>query len=374
MEVKDRQIYERFIEWLRKPWWEMPDSGVLMPLIRARYTPEEALLLTGIPFSGKTVEELAGFKKMDPEELAPVLEAMTIKGLVYKRVKGERVLYNLNDSFFVFLRSAFWHGKSDENTKTMAALVNQYFYNGFFEQYGDAHAKGLRTLPIRETIDDTRAILPYEDVIGVLDNPSYFAVSVCPCRHRKNIDDDSADCTYPAEVCLHFDDLGRYTVESGLGRKITREEARQILRQSAEAGLVHGVSNWKEKVDTICNCCKCCCMWFEAYHKLGHSRSLDESNYRVKTSPETCKACGLCVKRCPMEALTLEDSSEAGNKKGKAALVNPDLCIGCGVCAFKCPTKSLVLERREVTVDPPENMREYGHRYLADRIGAKAGE
>ncbi|MFC1965881.1 hypothetical protein ACFLWI_02900 [Chloroflexota bacterium] len=173
----------------------------------------------------------------------------------------------------------------------------------------------------------------------VLDSKDYFAVSICPCRHRKNIDPGSPDCQYPGaegsiEVCLHFDRLGRYTVESGLGREITRQEARKILRQCAEAGLVHGVSNWKEGADTICNCCRCCCLWFDAYYKLKHSMSLSPSNYRVRT--------------------------------------NPDICIGCGVCAYKCSSQSLMLERREVIKGPPKDGREYTRLVVADFAAARA--
>ena len=37
---------------------------------------------------------------------------------------------------------------------------------------------------------DTRQILPYEDVVKVLDNFEYYSVSDCPCRHRKNLDEE----------------------------------------------------------------------------------------------------------------------------------------------------------------------------------------
>jgi NAD-dependent dihydropyrimidine dehydrogenase PreA subunit len=326
-------------------------------------------------------------KQMDPAELRQRLDALAKKGLVFRSVRGETVRYSLNDFFFIG-RTAFWPGRTDEVTKTMAPLTNQYFYHGFYDQYDLTHLKGLRVLPIEKTIEDTRQILPYEDAVKLLDSVNYFTVSTCPCRHRKNIDPDSPDCKYPGpggsiEVCLHFDRLGHYIVENGLGREITRQETEEILRQCAELGLVHGVSNYQERVDTICNCCRDCCIAFEAFYKLKHSMSWSPSNYQVRTNPETCIGCGLCVRRCPMGARQLEGSPEAKNritivedksgkkvelknKTGKVSVVNPDLCIGCGICAYKCPTQSLVLERRETIQDTPKNPREYVELVMAD--------
>ena len=194
------------------------------------------------------------------------------------------------------------------------------------------------------------------------------------CRQRKHLDPDSSGCSSPLEVCLHFGRLGHYIVESGLGREITHIETKEILKQAAEAGLVHAISNWDEGGDTICNCCKCCCLFFEAYHVLKHDKSHDVSNYRVRTHAQTCKACGLCVERCPMEALHLEESAEATNKKGKAAVLEPDKCIGCGVCVYKCPTESLILERRETTQAPPKDVREWMNRWRQDQEAAAISE
>jgi formate hydrogenlyase subunit 6/NADH:ubiquinone oxidoreductase subunit I len=165
--------------------------------------------------------------------------------------------------------------------------------------------------------------------------------------------------------------MGRYLVENGLGRRIAKEEAKEILNVAADAGLVHAISNWQTDPDTICNCCKCACIFFECYHVLKHKRSHDFSNYRLKTRPQTCKACGLCVKRCPVQALRLEESSLADNKQGKAATLDRDACLGCGVCVHKCPTQSLSLELRAETLPPPQDMREWARRWTQDQKQAR---
>jgi Pyruvate/2-oxoacid:ferredoxin oxidoreductase delta subunit len=363
--MSEQTIYSKFIEWLSSTWIGLPETDELMPLIEARYTPEEAELLTGIPFSGRSVEELAEAKGTDPAELEPRMEALAKKGAVFRGVKDGSARYSLNDSMFSLYRSVFWPGRADEAAKAVASRANQYF-GAFFDQYAEVHTKGLRALPIEGTIDDTRQILPYEDVVKVIDGEDYFCVATCPCRHRKNLDPEEPDCEHETKNCLHFGRLARYMVEQGLGREITREETREILRQSADKGLVHGLSNWQKEVDTICNCCKCCCIWFECYHVLNHSESMEASNYEIVANTATCKGCGLCVKRCPMEALALEDNPAADNKTGKTTKLDGDRCIGCGVCVHKCPTKSLVLTRREAVTDPPEDMRECGMRFATE--------
>ncbi len=368
----DKDIYREFIDWLGKAWWGLPDSEHLMPTFQSFYSPEEAALLTGIPFSGRTLEELAEIKGMVPEELAPRLDALARRGAVWRSQKGESIRYSLNDSFFVFMRGPYWAEQPDDATKSTTKALNKYFYDGFMDQFKEAHTKGLRTIPIDKTIEDPRRILPYEDVVKFVDSQDYCTVSFCPCRQRKLLDPDSEVCDHPMEVCLHFGQLGHYIVENGLGREITQDETNKILKQAAESGLVHAISNWQEGADTICNCCTCCCLFFEAYHLLKHHKSHDISNYRVRTTPETCKACGLCVERCPMEALRLEDFPEATNKKGKVAVLDPDKCIGCGVCVYKCATQSLILERKEETYDPPKDVREWMERWYADKKAAAA--
>jgi Na+-translocating ferredoxin:NAD+ oxidoreductase RNF subunit RnfB len=370
--MSNQEVYARLIEWLNGAWWGLPDSEHLMPTIMTFYTPEEAALLTGIPFAGTNLGELAEIKDMDPAELGPKLDALAQRGAVWRTVRGDAVRYSLNDTMFTFLRGPYWAAEPDEATVAATTPLNKYFFDGFMDQFADAHTKGLRTLPIHETIEDPRQILPYEDVVKFVEAQDFHVATHCPCRQRKNLDPDSQSCDHPTEVCLHFGPLGHYIVENGLGREITQEETLAILKQAADSGLVHAVSNWEQGADTICNCCNCCCLFMDAYHVLGHSKSHDVSNYRVRTNAATCKGCAHCVRRCPVDAMQLKTSAQATNKFRKAAMMVDDRCIGCGVCVHQCPTDSLILERREEIYAPPRDGREWMERWREDNRVAQA--
>ena len=45
-----------------------------------------------------------------------------------------------------------------------------------------------------------------------------------------------------------------------------------------------------------------------------------------------CIACGVCVKVCPKDAISIEEN---------VAKINYDKCNNCGLCVEKCPTKSI---------------------------------
>lgn len=66
---------------------------------------------------------------------------------------------------------------------------------------------------------------------------------------------------------------------------------------------------------------------------------------KVTFEEDICKGCGLCVKACPMNIITL--NTEKINAKGyhPATVVDMDKCIACASCALMCPDVVITVER-----------------------------
>ncbi|MFB0562902.1 MAG: indolepyruvate ferredoxin oxidoreductase subunit alpha, partial [Candidatus Lokiarchaeia archaeon] len=341
---------------LRNWIFDLPDSKFLLPMFELRFTPEEAEFLSKIPFLPHTAEQLSEKLDMPVDKVTEKLDEFARKG-VLTRVEGRTaVRYALGDAVFMFYRNPGWWGKDDEWNRKLAPLLNQYYIDALIEDFRGHPTKGLRAIPINETIKDTRTVMPYEDIVKVIDNFEYYSVSTCACRHRHNLDPDFENCKHETLNCLHFDRLGKYIVQNGLGKEITREETLEILKKAADAGMVHGVTNSEEGMDTICNCCPCCCLFTESIRQIpkGHQ----PSNYLREMDEEKCKGCGVCVKFCPVDALELED---------KKVIYDLDQCIGCGVCVHKCPNDASWLVHCEGEQDYPKNQLEIASRLLKER-------
>ncbi len=366
--------YQRLRTWL----FGLPDSEVLMPMLELRFSPGEAEFLSGFPFVPSTMDQLTKRLGLPEESLKATMKPLMEKGLIcaFEGKNGTR--YAFTDHMFFLYRMPGWKGEDDEWNRKISSLANRYYVDHFGADFMGHPSRGLRAIPIARTIKDTRRILPYEEVLTYVEQEAYHSVTHCACRHRHNIDPAFETCLHDTENCLHFGKLGYYSVQQGMGRKITREETLDILKKAADAGLVHGISNSKTGMDTICNCCACCCLFLEPVKMPALVRGKHQrSNYVVKHDAQTCKACGLCEKRCPVNAITLKDKEPAPKpeegrklkpKDLKEVVYDPVECIGCGVCAHKCPTQSLSLVRRsDSEEDIPETLSELGRRFLMER-------
>lgn len=67
----------------------------------------------------------------------------------------------------------------------------------------------------------------------------------------------------------------------------------------------------------------------EIIPEQADSSEVQQSVYVVD---EGCIGCKICVRKCPVGAITMKD--------GKA-VIDSTKCISCGICAKKCPVKAI---------------------------------
>ena len=184
------------------------------------------------------------------------------------------------------------------------------------------------------TIEDLEQVIPYIDARSlILKHPDHIAVLDCPCRVAQE------NPCLPLDVCLIVGEpfasfiLGHHPDQS---RKITADEAVQILEEEDARGHVHHAF-FKDamlgRFYAICNCCSCCCGAMRA--QRNHIPMLASSGFLAAVDDELCVGCETCVEYCQFGALSILD--------GKS-VVDEAKCMGCGVCLSKCEQEAISLK------------------------------
>jgi ferredoxin len=202
-------------------------------------------------------------------------------------------------------------------------------------------AKALLTINQDIELTDLERVIPYKHARDIiLKNPDRIAVIDCPCRLSKE------NSCKPVDVCLVVGEPFVSFIldhnEQNNPRKISQEEAVNILKAEDDRGHIH--TAWfkdalGDRFYALCNCCKCCCIGIKE-----HSNSvpmITSSGYVCEINKE-CNECGACVDYCQFGALSMN---------GKA-VVNMKACMGCGVCESKCPVEAINMKRDPARSDP----------------------
>jgi ferredoxin len=234
--------------------------------------------------------------------------------------------------------------------------LNEEVYPVFSKQFFDKTPQLMQTLPIEEELSVVQEALPYERVSNIVENSQSFMVFDCVCKKEQGLIDNP--CEKPVEVCMAFAPIPGNFDNSTHGRAISKDEAKAVLDKAEEAGLVHLTNNFQSGHIFICNCCGCCCAVLGAINKLGiPTQTVINSHYYAVINPDDCTVCGICAEeRCQINAI--EEGDEAFE-------IIKEKCIGCGLCITKCPDEAISLHRREekdILIPPSDEMDWYKQR------------
>lgn len=124
-------------------------------------------------------------------------------------------------------------------------------------------------------------------------------------------------------------------MEKGFSKKINLDEAKTILKQANQNGLIH-LTLYKpdHEVFALCSCCSCCCHDLQLVLRYGKEYILTKSDYIAQDDSDKCIQCGQCADRCEFNARKYNDQE---------LTYDPELCYGCGLCITTCPENAIIM-------------------------------
>ncbi len=318
------------------------EKGSEVNYLKKLFTEEDAAFHLRMRPGPYTVKETAEYMGISEQEAAENLERMASRHLLFWQYGPRDVEKRYRLIPFVH---GLWEFNTDKIELSDAIDRVHHFANGFGESLFDYRLPIARAVPTNpKTVKDDQ-ILPIDDVRENIKRQNLIIVADCVCRTSAKFG-GPCSCLDTTSRCMMFGDMARYYIDEKVAnaRIITTKEALKIVDENDALGYTMLVGH-STIYSAICSCPPCHCGILRAAkisNAVGpkHGKQTFErwGNYLCEKDDNQCVNCGICVKRCPMQALKK-------NEDGTVTL-NQSACIGCGLCVTKCPKKALILERK----------------------------
>ena len=165
---------------------------------------------------------------------------------------------------------------------------------------------GMHVIPVEQAIPAKQESCDLEHISHWLDKyDGQLSVGYCSCRNARRLFGEGSG-EIQDDCCIGLGDFADYLVETGKGRRITKEEALEICKRAEDNGYVHQTTNidGSDKIFGLCNCDLGVCFALRT-SQYFNTPYLSASAYRAHVTTEDCVACGKCVEVCPAGALKL---------------------------------------------------------------------
>ncbi|TFF99314.1 MAG: 4Fe-4S dicluster domain-containing protein [Promethearchaeota archaeon] len=330
-------------------------NDTMIELLKTLLNEEQAKFLFNFRNPILTLEKLKEKTGMEENDLKVMLNSLMDEGFIFDKPNDEsgimeyHLLAPIPD---IFEYSLVKKGSTEKRKKLAkiydrmiveASKITQENYETIMPIFKDEMPPFTRILPIdEELVVPQEKTLPTDEASKIIDKNDIISLSRCPCKFQRELLGDPCKATENQFRCIHLGHFGRYFIEHGFGKQISKEEAKKVLLEAAQDGLVHKTFHYDWDIDKeencICNCCKCCCIIFQSYYR-GVWPFHTQTSYIAEVDESKCEGCGTCIEKCPIEALSLIE--------GKSYL-DENKCIGCGVCVQQCPEGAITLRKTEL--------------------------
>jgi len=347
-----QDVYKKMLEVMKGRRGEY--SGMDIPefyaLVEGLFTPQEAEVNNALPRKPANAADIAKEMGRDETEIEQILEQMADKGLCTTFVAQDTRFYQGAAFMVGIFEYQFMPGRVTERDKKIARLIHNYKKAYEAKKTGRPMTYPLtRVIIVDKTINAGNTIHTYDQVATYIDKYDTIGVGTCFCRHKAQLlDKDIHDM--PNEVCMLFGKSAEYLIERLGGRKLTKQEAREILDLTEEAGLVHMTRNTTEDIAFMCNCDRWHCEVITGVLKQSKPALFFNSGFLPRFDPDLCEACETCIGRCPADALAMGDAD--------VPVVDLDRCFGCAVCATGCPEEAIGMDAKPDFSVPPKDTKE----------------
>jgi len=334
-------VYTRLREFLHNMPGGYPttDSGVEIRILKKLFTPEDAemtLHLKLYPEQASAIAERAG---MDESEATRKLDALAEKGNIMRVKTGDDMVLYMALSFVV----GIYELQLNTIDRELSEMVEEYMpHLGMV--MASVKTKQMRVVPVASALEATPATAPYNQIREMVKNHTIASNALCICRKEQGLMGN--ECSRPHDLCLQFGMAAQHSIESGMAKEVSIDEALKLLDRAEENAMVPSVINVKDMLN-VCCCCGCCCGLMRALKLLPNSADFVASAYQAKIDPDTCSGCETCLERCQVDAI---------KEDGDVMKIDLAKCIGCGLCVSYCPDEAISMMEKPGAPAPPDNI------------------
>ena len=323
-------------------------------------TPEEANWYAEMPqYEQFTAADYAYETGRDEAECREICEALANKGMLRRVVRAGVSFYNTQTQEYGIYEAVVQNFTKDYLDAKDAGKTPD-----FGKHFVDSGTPMYRSYPVDLSVVEGE-YTPFDDWRAIIERNEVFSLSPCMCRMkqllqgaREMVGMNEYDCGHPIETCMCTGEQAEFILSIGAGRQISKEEAMETLQRQVDMGLVIE-SVFTRSGENICSCHSDCCLNIGGIRALNGGPAVENySNFYLAHKVDECIACGACVERCPMRAITM--SEETGLPVVDAS------CVRCGQCGLICPA-----EARKLILKPEED-RPYIPHNLVEDYGIKA--